>query len=857
VRRARAATALLLTLAFANFAIPPVSAEVQQQSIDPRVLKAMNQTGCGLPKYKAPSSSGNTKVYYAPTPSHVSRVLAYQAGPTDAPTASAAPTDQPASSLPTPSPSPSPSLVPIPAPPHYPGSLIPPTPIGSPTVTPPPLPTPTASPTPGPIYLDTSGTPPPIPLKGAPATPKPSPTATPVGSPSPLRTLAPNSVVAIADSLTGSTEDGQPGDLIGNVHIFYQEGQIVGERAHFDGDHIVTVTGHPYLINHLEDTILYGDSIEFDTRTRKAVLINGHGETTEGVETGKFHYSAQRLNAASSGVSHGERASFTTCENPHGGYHIEARQLDIYPGDKLIAHKAVLFLGPLAILYLPLLVIPLRNVKDPRRQTTFVPVIGYDSVEGYYIRARLDFYYSEYYFGYYRVDYYTKEGLGLGYTAFIGSKNHRRYITIDAYTINNHIQEARQTNFNLQETENFSNRIRGQFGYNYTGDFGPNLTLPASQNINASIVRQGDRSTQNITVSRFEQGSLSDNTNFGFIDSMQIGSDINQQFNISYTQFNSDISSSDTLHLNSLTHLFTKFADYNLTYDKTNYTESPYGYNSEPQLQILPHYNIPWLPWQPQIQFTAGLYTEPQNAFSAGRAEFYYSQPIFLKVFGNSDFSGNYSIRQDWYSTGDEKAFAMQNAALNTPIGSNIVNSITYNEQNPIGPADVPFQLLDHLSGGAHGAQDTIRFFDRDLFSVSLSSGTDFDRQAQPISYQITSRPTLLSYLSIGGFWQPGPGQGFGTTNVQLVTPFGYDTSLQISTNINWKVNGPAKLADRNVYINKIIGKCYSLQLAYNQDLKQFFFTVTILAFPSQGLGGGIGLGGGQSSSILPQNFAY
>jgi hypothetical protein len=199
----------------------------------------------------------------------------------------------------------------------------------------------------------------------------------------------------------------------------------------------------------------------------------------------------------------------------------------------------------------------------------------------------------------------------------------------------------------------------------------------------------------------------------------------------------------------------------------------------------------------------------------------------------------------------------MQNAALNTPIGTNIVNSITYNEQNPIGPADVPFQLLDHLSGGAHGAQDTIRFFDRSLFSVSLSSGTDFDRQAQPISYQITAQPNLLTFLSIGGYWQPGPGQGFNTTNVQLVTPFGYDTSLQISTNVNWKLNGPAKLADRNVYINKIIGKCYSLQLAYNQDLKQFFFTVTILAFPSQGLGGGIGLGGGQSSSILPQNFAY
>ena len=266
----------------------------------------------------------------------------------------------------------------------------------------------------------------------------------------------------------------------------------------------------------------------------------------------------------------------------------------------------MLFLGPLAILYLPLLVIPLRNVQDPRRQSSFIPIVGYNSVQGYFIKARLDFYYSEYYYGYYRLDYFTKDGLGLGYTAFIGTRNHRRFITIDAYTIDSRIQNARQTNVNVQETENFSNRIRGQFGATYTGDYGPALTLPATENFNASIVRQGDRSVQNVTVSRFQQGTLSDNTNLGFVDSIQMGPNLNQQFNVTYTQFSSQISTTDTLHLNSLTHLFTKFADYNLTYDKTNYTEDPYGYNSEPQLQILPHYNIPGLPWQPQIQFTAG-----------------------------------------------------------------------------------------------------------------------------------------------------------------------------------------------------------------------------------------------------------
>jgi hypothetical protein len=112
----------------------------------------------------------------------------------------------------------------------------------------------------------------------------------------------------------------------------------------------------------------------------------------------------------------------------------------------------------------------------------------------------------------------------------------------------------------------------------------------------------------------------------------------------------------------------------------------------------------------------------------------------------------------------------------------------------------------------------------------------------------------MLSYLSIGGYWTPGQGQGFGTTNVQIIAPIGTDTSVQFTTNLDWKNKG--RLEDKNIYINKIIGKCYSVQFAYNEDLKQFYFNIVILAFPSSGVGGGFGIGN-QTTSIVPQNFAF
>ncbi len=794
---------------------------------------------------------------------------------------------------PSASPSPSPSFVPIPPVPAGPGSLLPPTPrpLGTPTPTPFPLPTssPTASAT-GPVFLvRPSGTPAPLVPVGASAAPGASASpsasaapgasaspsasaspetsaspgggtlpgvgASPLPSPTPTPTLAPNQIVTIADRIAGSNQPHQPTNLYGNVHVFYTAGQIVGDKATYDGDHTLVMTGHTYLINRSSDSILYADEISFDTNTRKATLINGAGESVEGVATGKLHFSAQSLTTNTAGVAHGEHASFTTCENPHGGYHIEARTIDVTPGDKLVAHKAVVFLGPTAIFYVPVLVIPLKSVDDPRRQASFIPIIGYDQLEGFYIKVRIGFGTTNTYYGYYRVEYYTKRGLGLGYTAVVGSRDGRRYLTIDSYTIDDRIADARETNVNVQETENFNRRLRSQIGIDYEGDYGPNLQLPATLNIQGSLIHQGNASTENFTFSKYTQGSLSDDLNFGFVDSINLSQQLQQQLNLSYSRFASPLSSEDTLHINTDTHLFTKFADYNLTYDKTDYSANPFGYDRLPELQVMPHLTYGGFKFGPQLQLTVGEYAETENHFAASRVQGQLNEAVYFKVFGDSDFTANYNIIQDYYGTGDLKAQDQQNAALTTPIANHIVNAVTYNEQHPIGPENVPFQLLDNLSDGSKSAQDVIRFFNQDYYSFSLAASTNFNRMAQPVNYQLNWRPSLRSYITIGGYFGPGPGNGFGLTNVQAITPFGKDTTLELTTNVDWKNKGA--LEDKNIYLTRTIDNCYNLQFAYNQDLKTFNFNIVILAFPSQSAGFGIGGNAAPSTGVLPQNFVF
>jgi hypothetical protein len=176
----------------------------------------------------------------------------------------------------------------------------------------------------------------------------------------------------LADDISGANKIGAPADLNGNVNVLYADGILVGDHAHYDGSRYIDLTGHPYIANRNDDTILRAATIRFDTLTSKAVLLDGVGQTSQGVETGHLYYKARTLTTNSDGVTHGEHASFTTCDRQRAGYHIEAKTLDVYPGDKAVAHSAVLFLGGFAVFFLPLVVIPLNHVEGgPGRQTGF------------------------------------------------------------------------------------------------------------------------------------------------------------------------------------------------------------------------------------------------------------------------------------------------------------------------------------------------------------------------------------------------------------------------------------------------------------------------------------------------------
>jgi hypothetical protein len=736
----------------------------------------------------------------------------------------------------------------------------PPAPGTTPGVSPPPVPTPTPGATPSlqPVFLLRGGeTPPPIPPAGQ-ATPAPTPE--PTGVP----TLAPGYVAVISDKWSGNRARGQPSDAIGNVHIYYGDEEIVGERAHFDGVRTITITGNPFLINHEHNSVLTADVITFDTVAQTAKLENGKGASDEGVQRGLVHFSASDMHTDPDGTAHGINPYVTTCENPRGGYHITGKSMEVYPGDKIVIDKAVLWLGAAAVFYLPLLIIPLRTVDQQRGRARWFPEVGYNSYEGAWIKVQIPFGKDQYYYGYYVVNYFTKLGLGLGYVGFYAAHNGRRSASINIYTINGTGGQGRQYNASIAEQENFTPHLRSNFQFSYQSNYGPLISIPPNESLTEAIVHQTAQTSQNYSFSHSSVGGQSSSDSFTFTDTRQFNENLNQTITYNLSDSNASFggftSFSNQSEFDYLLQYTTSGADYQMEWDKI-YSQEATGINKIPEFNVRPtnffeHFIIPL-----SAELTVGEYSNPSGqgfprALATWRGDAnLVAGPIEAKVLG-SDFQGTVTVDQYAYGTGDLKAAIEQDLSLTTPISKHVVNTLTYNEANYNGPALVPFQYLDQQpTENTKNAQDMLRLFNDDVYAFALGWSTNFNGLAQPLSYQLTARPSPRSVVMLAGSFIPGPGMGFETTNLQLSTPFGRDASLQFVTNINWRPSSGLGefFSNKIIYYTRTIGNCYQLMVLYNESQQAVNVGLNLLAFPSQAAVFNIG----QPQQVIPTTFNF
>lgn len=209
------------------------------------------------------------------------------------------------------------------------------------------------------------------------------------------------------------------GKLDLNQQIFYAEGKVELEfdQARLRGDQLVwdlqsqrlEINGNVVFEQH--NNIFRGDSLIYNVETSQGEFFEARTElTADNVEGPIFIFGETvKINGSDYHISQG---GISSCDLTDPHYHLAVKDIEVYPGNKLVIRGVTYYEGRIPLFYWPYLALPLDGRFD--NLDFILPEIGYSVRDGYYIKNRYNYYLSENAYGTILYDYYTRRGLGLG-----------------------------------------------------------------------------------------------------------------------------------------------------------------------------------------------------------------------------------------------------------------------------------------------------------------------------------------------------------------------------------------------------------------------------------------------------------
>jgi len=195
----------------------------------------------------------------------------------------------------------------------------------------------------------------------------------------------------------------QVATVTGEVRIGYDDVVIKANRAEYytlTGDIIASDDVTVY-----QDGRIYkGDKINFNTKTGN---ISSDGLRTRAGAV-LFRSDNFRTKTKDVEVIEGGETMFTTHDSKWPNYHIKAKEIKIYPDDKIVFKSPKIYAGNTPIFWLPSLTQPL----DDELGYFFVP--GYNSRWGGFLLNRYGVMYGDHTLAQYHVDLRSGRGVGLG-----------------------------------------------------------------------------------------------------------------------------------------------------------------------------------------------------------------------------------------------------------------------------------------------------------------------------------------------------------------------------------------------------------------------------------------------------------
>jgi len=241
----------------------------------------------------------------------------------------------------------------------------------------------------------------------------------------------------------------------GNVDILYEDTRITADRAEYDYNS-GEVRAYGDVAVYKDGDVRRGETMVYNVKTGQissSSLKSGLGPIL--FETDDFEGSTQ-----SDGVLQTTDTYFTTHDSASPNYHIKAKSVDIYPGERIVFRGAKFYVGKTPVFYLPYFVQPF----DDELGYFFRP--GYNSYWGGFLLNRYGFLVGDHTLA--KADFDLRSGRGAAVGLELESlrfKNNPNFGRIKFYYAHDIDPEYETSSFTRQDLEaeryrvNFQHRI--------------------------------------------------------------------------------------------------------------------------------------------------------------------------------------------------------------------------------------------------------------------------------------------------------------------------------------------------------------------------------------------------------------
>lgn len=588
------------------------------------------------------------------------------------------------------------------------------------------------------------------------------------------------------------------------------------------------------------------EELTYNWKTKKIILLRLKGELTgEGIK-GKVYYQGEKMEnfPETTEISGG---SFTTCELEEPHYHIVAKEMIIYPKDKIIARNISWYEGKIKILTLPYFLIFL----DRKTQLPILPKIGQNSNDGWFAKINFNYYVNEKSYGTLYIDWFEKRGIGTGIKHFLeigGEDSNSGDASFYLYQIKEKDSDSSNITGKIDYQQNITDNLKTQFVLDYSGrkTLGEELlTNSIKSNLNLNYDKKGEKYDIKLIGKYTFSGTglgkeeLSINGNIKVNYNYTLNDKLNSALALVYTDKNPASQEVADRELKPKWELKYKGEGYtlNLTTEKRfdldgdNYI----GENISKIINRLPEFvfnksaavigdtKITY-----DINASVGHFYEAATEEDNWRGEYVINlkRPFNLGEYLTLTPSGIF--RQDVYLTGEARYLVGGKVDLKAVYNPYISSSLSYSYNKSVGPTPFNFDYIAPLTNTVSGKL-TLKPSEK----VKLDLSTNYNL----ITENFGNLVAKVEYRPKED-WKMNFSSSYNLNTKEWTKKINSTLDLRLSDDWRIKYKGVVDLDDFKL-TNSVVGitrdlHCREITINYKQATKSFWVEFYIKAFPTE-----------------------